>query len=294
MDLTIRGFSTALFSTWYFVEELGLLFDAGDGVSALLASKSRKVKHVFISHADRDHLTGLIQFIQLNGQANSPVVHYPADCGSFPSLEQFSRNFDPHVPRPAWVAIRPGDEIRIGKDIVVQVIRNGHVQAPEDKSKSLSFLVQRLKRKLRAEFSGLSGKQIAELRKEKTEAEISEEVRENILGYSGDTPVENDARWNKVPTLIHEATFLDHADCSNDPEAKRNKHSTLPEVMDMVAGTEIQRLILGHFSSRYSDEQISAALQAQLREKNISIPVRTVLPGRWEKIMIRNGNFSDV
>ncbi|WP_315814720.1 hypothetical protein [Paraflavitalea speifideaquila] len=42
MQFTITGYSTALFSTWYFIEELGLLFDAGDGVSAGLLQKAGK------------------------------------------------------------------------------------------------------------------------------------------------------------------------------------------------------------------------------------------------------------
>ena len=48
MAYKISCYSTALFSTWFFVEELGLLFDAGDGVTANLMQKSRKVKQVFI------------------------------------------------------------------------------------------------------------------------------------------------------------------------------------------------------------------------------------------------------
>lgn len=37
MQFTITGYSTALFSTWYFIEEWGILFDAGEGlISALL------------------------------------------------------------------------------------------------------------------------------------------------------------------------------------------------------------------------------------------------------------------
>ncbi len=83
MNLTITGYSTALFSTWYFIEELGLLFDAGDGVTAGLLQKSRKVKNILISHADRDHITGLLQFNQLNARDGLPVIHFPKDssCG---------------------------------------------------------------------------------------------------------------------------------------------------------------------------------------------------------------------
>src|ERR1700754_3773644 len=99
MQLTITGYSTALFATWYFVEEWGVLFDAGDGIISALLQKSRKVDHVFISHADRDHLTGLLQFNQLNARPGFPVMHYPKDAGSFPVLEEFSKRFDQQVQR---------------------------------------------------------------------------------------------------------------------------------------------------------------------------------------------------
>jgi ribonuclease BN (tRNA processing enzyme) len=90
----ISAYSTALFSTWIFIEELGLLFDAGDGLSASLLQKSRKIKQVFISHADRDHLTGLIQFNQLNAREGYPKIHYPSDSGSFPALMTFLHKFE--------------------------------------------------------------------------------------------------------------------------------------------------------------------------------------------------------
>lgn len=77
MNFKITSYSTALFSTWVFVEELGLLFDAGDGVMAHLLQKSRKIKQVFISHADRDHLNGLPQFYQLNAREGFPKIYYP-------------------------------------------------------------------------------------------------------------------------------------------------------------------------------------------------------------------------
>lgn len=97
MKLTISGYSTALFFTWYFIEELGLLFDAGDGVATGLLQKSKKIKHAFISHADRDHIMGLLQLNQLNARDGFPVIHYPKDCGSFPALKDFSKKFDSHV-----------------------------------------------------------------------------------------------------------------------------------------------------------------------------------------------------
>ena len=89
-QLTITGYSTALFSTWYFVSEFGILFDCGDGASSGLLQKSRKVKHVFISHADRDHLAGLLQFNQLNARPELKI-YFPKDSGSFPALGRIQR-----------------------------------------------------------------------------------------------------------------------------------------------------------------------------------------------------------
>lgn len=62
MQLTITGYSTALFASWFFIDEMTLLFDAGDGVASGITQKSRKVKNIFISHADRNHLVGLLAF----------------------------------------------------------------------------------------------------------------------------------------------------------------------------------------------------------------------------------------
>src|SRR5438270_13694195 len=95
--LTITAYSTALFSTWYFLEEWGLLLDAGDGLTSTLLQKSRKIAHVFISHADRDHLTGLLQLNQLNAREGFPRIYFPAHSASFPALEAFSKAFDDQV-----------------------------------------------------------------------------------------------------------------------------------------------------------------------------------------------------
>jgi ribonuclease Z len=293
MHLTINCFSTALFSTFYLIDELGLLFDAGDGVSALLGHKSRKARYVFLSHADRDHISGLLQLVQLNGCADAPQVFYPSGSGSFPPLEEFSKAFDPLVQRPTWTPLNAGDEVSVGKDIIVRTIRNDHVPAHPDVTKSLSFCVERLKRKLRPEWSGLSGKDIAALRSERPDNEITQEVRENLLAYSGDTPVADPGRWAGVSTLIHEATFLgDDHDDGDDPRNRRNKHSRLEDVLAMAKQAAPARLVLGHFSSRYSAEQIVAAVERASRALDLRIPVKLVLPGQVARILIRKDGFA--
>ena len=278
MQLTITGYSTALFSTWYFIEEWGICFDAGDGLISALLQKSRKIDQVFISHADRDHLTGLLQFNQLNARTGYPVIHYPVDSASFPVLERFSKQFDTQVERTVWVPVKEGEEVVLSKDLLVRCMRNGHVPVERHIIKSLSYQVIQTRKKLRPEFAHLSGDELRQLAERQGRDSFSMEIRTPILGYSGDTPVEDGAKWDNTEILIHEATFLGNGE---DIKARDygNKHSTLDEVLEMVGSIRIGKLILGHFSSRYSREEIDAAIIAGCEKYSIKIPVYRVLPG---------------
>ncbi len=276
MNYNITCYSTALFATWFFIEELGLLFDAGDGVTSTILQKSRKVKHLFISHADRDHLNGIPQFFQLNARQDFPKIYYPHDSGSFPALQNFLAKFDPHLTGSEWIPIRENTSFNIKGNMYVESIRNGHIQVEAGITKSLSYKIVEKKRKLKDEFQKLSGKEIAQIAKEKGQTFLTIEVREEILGYSGDTPIEDYQRWDKTKTLIHEATFLTNEVGLN---SKSNKHSTLEEVMQMIASINVERLILSHFSSRYSHEEIDKAILDNCKKYNIQIPVYRILPG---------------
>ncbi len=278
MKLSITGYSTALFSTWYFIEELGLLFDAGDGLTASLLHKCGKINHVFISHADRDHLTGLLQFNQLYARPGAPKIYYPKDCRSFPALESFSKLFDPHVSGTVWEPIVEGTQIKIREDVYVEALRNGHVAATSDISKSLSYKVFQTKRKLKPELEHLSKPELQKMVEAQGRERITMEIKTCILGYSGDTPVEDLQRWNDTKILIHEATFLGGEDDANI-QTHGNKHSTLEEVMTMVSQSNIETLIFGHFSSRYSPTQIDTKIKQLCQHYEIKIPVFRVLPG---------------
>jgi ribonuclease Z len=276
---TISGYSTALFSTWYFIEELNLLFDAGEGISSSLLQKSRKIKHAFISHADRDHLAGLLQFNQLNARPGYPVIYYPGDSGSFPAMEAFTKAFDPHVTATVWQPLTEESRIWIKDDVYVMPIRNGHVVKAGNAFKSLSYKVVQIKKKLKPEYLGLSQPEIIRIVEEKGKEATSYEVHTSLMGYSGDTPVEDLTRWEDTPLLIHEATFLG----GNDQTRIRmhgNKHSCLDEVIEMVSGLNVEQLVLGHFSSRYTAEEIDRMILDLCEKYALKTKVYRLLPGQ--------------
>lgn len=280
MKLTLHGYSTALFSTWYFIEELGVLFDAGDGLTSGLLGKCGKIKKVFISHADRDHLTGLLQYNQLFSE-QKPSIYYPKDAKSFQFLNRFFENFDPHAKGTIWEAIDKNAIIDIKEKISVEAAENEHVVTKNGDIKSLSYKVWETKKKLKPAFNSLDSEQLRALRIEKGDDFVLEEVKTNILSYSGDTPIIDYNRYNHTKVLIHEATFLTKAETNT--KTYKNKHSSLEEVMEMVSSCSIDQLVLGHFSSRYYPEEIDNKIKELIKHYNIKIPVFRIPIGKVEK-----------
>lgn len=274
---TIDMFSTALYSTWILVEEYGLLIDAGDGVSAMLGQGNGKIHHVFITHADRDHMTGLLQLVQLRPRPDDPPpIHYPKDCGSFPALADFSRKFDPQIQTPPdWIGIENGDRISLGKNRFVVAIRNEHIAAPEGIAKSLSYLLVEERRRLKPELRQLQESEIAHLSEEQGQEAITEKFDHKLIGFSGDTPGGDYEHWRGVDVLIHEATFLAAA----DDDYEKPVHSVLGDVLRMAADVKPQRLVLAHFSTRYEPEEVVSAVAKGIDEAGIDFPVHVVAPG---------------
>lgn len=65
----------------------------------------------------------------------------------------------------------------------------------------------------------------------------------------------------------------------NLDDSRQGKHSYLEEVIEMVASTQVEQLILGHFSSRYSPTEIDEAIDFFCKKYGLTIPVFRVLPG---------------
>lgn len=288
MNLNITAYSTALFSTWINIEELGLLFDAGDGVTSGLLQKSGKIKYVFITHADRDHVTGLFQLNQLNVRKGFPKIYYPKHSGSFPAMRDFQHKFDPHIQGATWHELEHLDTVPIRNDLFVEAIRNEHIKAPQGISKSLSFKVFQTKQKLKEAFTHLDGKSIKNLIATKGRDALMKTINTNILSYAGDTPVDDYSKWDHSEILIHESTFLqDEGNATVKSKKGKNKHSKLNEVLEMVSEITVGQLILHHFSPRYSKEEIDVNVIKLCKYYNIKIPIRVIYPGKIHRDILK-------
>ena len=284
-DLQITLYSTALYTTWIFIDQWKLLFDAGDGVTAGLLHKSRKVQTVALTHADRDHLAGLLQFLQLNGRPGAPRLLYPRDSNSFRSLAAFTAQFDPTTSAGVvWQAVAPGDVIPLQKQLQLRVRPSLHWRdVPADQVKVVAYTVQHAASSLRPDLLGLPQAELDAIRLRDGRDSLMNTRTHDLLTFSGDTPLMPADAWGQPQLLIHEATFLDDETAADAAATRYNRHSGLPGVLDMALALAPQGLILTHFSLRYAPEEIIATIQREAQQRQLPFPVWAVMPGEIQR-----------
>lgn len=125
------------------------------------------------------------------------------------------------------------------------------------------------KRKLKDEYLGKAPSEIIELRK--NNVEITREVFEPLLSFTGDCLGESliqNAEIFKSKILITECTFLDDED---EPMSRKKGHTHLQHIIDALKkfDNEIacEKIILTHFSMKYSERHIRETLEKNLPEK---------------------------
>jgi ribonuclease Z len=274
--LTVTGYSTALFSTWIFLEEMRLLFDAGDGVMAGLMHKSGKIRHVAMSHADRDHVYGLMQVNHHCAHRGLEALFYPAESGFFKGMREACYRFDRETQDGyPWIQVMPGDSFELTPELGLRVVHSSHIPTP---GRSVGYVVMRRFRKLKAEFQGLPQSEFERIGREKGSDFLTEPREEPLVGFSGDTGVLPPSQWAGCKLLIHEATFLREEEMELEREGYL--HSLLSDVLQMAKEAKVERLLLIHFSSRYNASEIEAAIREHAEAMAIPMPVHFIPPGR--------------
>lgn len=120
-------------------------------------------------------------------------------------------------------------------------------------------------RKLRKEYSHLTGPQIAEMKKTMN---LFEDVQSPVVTFSGDTQIEfalenEDVRRSKI--LFLECTYIDEA--RPVERARKWGHTHLFEIIENAeAFKDVEHLVLIHFSPRYSKDRILDTLRKQMPE----------------------------
>lgn len=286
MNIQLAMHSSPRFSTWVWLPDWRLLIDAGDGVTQQLGYKIRKIDTVALTHAHRDHIGGLLQVVNQRGEMNSFAVAHPCGSSSFKQLEAFAAKFNPGTSWNAvWHALEEGDYVPgSAEDKLIKAFRTRHYSddKPENPPRSLGYHLIWRKQKVRPEYRDLPQAELDALRAEVGREGITAPVDEKWITVGGDGCPLDPAEVAGTKLLLHEATFLspDDYDAEEAGEDVGHMHSTLDDALQVAVAAEVERLVLYHVSTRYTDAEIRDAVRSTAQRLGVKAQVWVALPRR--------------
>lgn len=253
--LTIEGYSRAAVQSCWRIPELRIGFDLGAQPWDFMGTATWA-----ISHGHLDHIAALPVYVARRRmmKMEPPRIYLPSEivAGTEAMLRCVTRLDRGRLPCEL-VAVQPGDEFELSRELVLSVHRTTH-SVP-----SVGYILWERRNKLKPEYQALSGPEIRDLRLGGTE--VSAEVRVPIVAYTGDTSpggLDNNPAMLQAQVLITEMTFV-------SPKHRREKihkhgHMHLDDFVARQDQFQNELIIVGHFSVRYNARQVLRAIEKKL------------------------------
>jgi ribonuclease Z len=253
----------AVFLFW---DDLGILFDPGEGTQRQMTHaglSAAQITHVCVTHFHGDHclgLAGIVQRLSLDRVPHPVEVIYPRGGQVyFERLRHASIFHDAAtlVPRPIGGA--PGEEVVAGRYGKVRLLARALEHGVEcygyrlQEDDGVRMLPERL------EQAGVRGPDVGRLAREGTitvggRSVSLEEMSERRPGQAFALVMDTrpcagaEALARQADLLVCEATYLS----SEAAEAHDHYHMTAAQAATLARDAGVRRLVLTHFSQRYT------------------------------------------
>ncbi len=255
--LTIEGYSRAAVQSYFRIPELKLGFDLGGSPWSFMGTQT-----FFITHSHLDHMAALPVYVARRRmmKMDPPTIYVPQQAiANVRTMLDSWQNLDRGRMVCNLIGVKPDEEYELSREHVVTTFRTKHTVP------SVGYIVWDRRKKLKAEYQGLGGDEIRDLRKAGNE--VSEEVRIPLVCYTGDTApagLDECEAVYQAKILITEMTFF-------RPEHRKEKihkfgHTHLDDIIERADKFQNELIIFGHFSTRYHERQIRKAVEKRLPE----------------------------
>jgi ribonuclease Z len=252
--LDIIGYSVAGEETVVAMPQLDVCFDIGKAPDQIIA-----INHVLLTHGHMDHAAGIAYYLsQRNfcGMAAGTILAPQNLLGPMRDIINAWSRLDGN-PIPAnLVGVKPGDEYRIKPNLFARVFPTKHSRG------SVGFSMIEKRKKLKPEYTGLTGSQIVELKKRGVEIDYPLEIP--IATYLGDTQYVDFSQLQYIAEskiLIAECTFYE-GDHSGRAEAGRHMH--IEEFVTLLGQLRNEHIIVTHTTQRTPMREIRKILKEAL------------------------------
>ncbi|MEZ4365649.1 MAG: MBL fold metallo-hydrolase [Kofleriaceae bacterium] len=253
---TLRGVSLGGVYTALHVPELDLLFDVGVAPRSFAGARTLCLSHGHVDHSGA--LAALLGIRALTGQRAPLRVIMPAEIeadltaalAAMTRMQRWPLDIEP-------VGLRPGDTYPLRADVELRALRTFH-PVP-----SLGYQLVRTVTKLRPEYVGLAGPEIA--RRKAAGEPLFDRVTRPELAYATDTlatVLDHNPDLTRSHVLILEATFLDER--KSVETARAGCHIHLDELIARADAFANDHIVLMHFSGVYRPAEIGPLLDRRL------------------------------
>ena len=270
------------------IDEQYYLMDCGEGTQLRLREhkiKIQRINHIFISHLHGDHylgLIGLIQTMHLLGRRSELTIYCPGNIQGI--VEVNLRISESHIKYPiVYKTVDAKESELVYENDKIKVISiplnhriacSGYLFKEKPKSRRINpkaikahgvpkYQINKLK--LGEDYIAENGGIIKNIRLTLNSLpSFSYAFCSDTKYYEQIIPIIKD-----VDLLYHEATFSDE----HSERADKTYHSTAKQAAEIAIQSGAKRLIIGHFSNRYSDlnvllkEAISVFKKTEIAEE---------------------------
>jgi ribonuclease Z len=249
--IEIEGVSIAGQESFYKLPAFRVLLEFGRAPDDIVSYAT-----VCLTHAHLDHAAGIAHHAsrrKLAGLAPAKVFTPAEAVPDLVAWLEACERLEAVRYGSNLVPVSPGDRLRLRNDLELTVLPGRH-RVP-----TVGYLFSEVRHKLRDEFAGRTGMEIAALRGKGVEVTRREEIP--LLAFPGDCGA---AVFEAAPQLLEARVLL--LECSflladDRDRAVAYEHIHLSDVVSRAALFRNEAVVLTHFSARYRPAEIRQALK---------------------------------
>jgi ribonuclease Z len=253
-DLEIIGYSVAGEETVVAIPQLDVCFDIGKAPDQIIS-----INHILLTHGHMDHAAGIAYYLSHRKFCGMPAGTILAPQNLLQPIRDIIKAWgwlDGNKIPVNLVGIKAGDEYQIKPNLFARVFPTKHSKG------SVGFSVIEKRKKLKSEYSGLTGPQIVELKKQGIEIDYPLEIP--IVSYIGDTQYVDFSQLKYIAEskiLIAECTFYED---EHSGRAEAGKHMHIDEFTTLLKNLKNEHIVVTHTTLRTPMREIRKILRKAL------------------------------